>query len=156
VTTEAPATATARRASYTSAIYGVVSIAAVIVAWEADGNEWHLIEVISGYLLALWLTHSYAALVSTGQFTPWRRVLAHEFPVAGAGLPALGLAVLGQIFRWDIEETSDLALIACAVTLLAIQASLLRHLGAGRRRLVLTILCDMVCAGVIVSLHVII
>jgi hypothetical protein len=154
VTIEAPATA--RRASYTSAIYGVVSIAAVIVAWEADGNEWHLIEVISGYLLTLWLTHSYAALVSTGEFAPWRHVLRHEFSVAGAGLPALGVAILGQIFKWDIEETSDVALIACAVTLFAIQASLLRHLGAGRRRLGLTVVCDMACAAVIVSLHVII
>ena len=154
MTIEAPATA--RRASYTSAIYGVVSIAAVIVAWEADGNEWHLIEVISGYLLALWLTHSYAALVSTGEFAPWRHVLRHEFPVAGAGLPALGVAILGQIFKWDIEEASDLALIACAVTLFAIQASLLRQLGASRRRLVLTVVCDMVCAAVIVSLHVVI
>jgi hypothetical protein len=68
----------------------------------------------------------------------------------------LGVAILGQIFKWDIEETSDVALIACAVTLFAIQASLLRHLGAGRRRLGLTVVCDMVCAAVIVSLHVII
>ena len=147
---------TKHRGSYTSAVYGVVSIAAVIVAWEADGNEWHLIEVITGYLLALWLTHSYAALVSTGTYSSWRAVVAHEFPVAGAGLPALAMAILGQIFRWDIEEASDVALIACAVTLFAIQASVVRQMGASRRRLVLTVACDMVIAAVIVALHIIV
>jgi hypothetical protein len=147
---------TTERAGYTSAIYGVVSIAAVVVAWEADGNEWHLIEVITGYLLALWLTHSYAAMVSTGQFRVWSNVLRHEFPVAAAGLPALGIAILGQIFDWDIEEASDLALIACAVTLFGIQANVVRHMGASRRRLILTVVCDMVLAAVIVSLHIVI
>ena len=150
------AEATERRGSSTGAVYGVVSIAAVIVAWEADGNEWHLIEVITGYLLALWLTHSYAALVSTGTYSSWRAVVAHEFPVAAAGLPALGMAVLGQIFSWNIEEASDLALIACAVTLFAIQASVVRRMGASRRRLVLTVACDMVIAAVIVALHIIV
>ena len=147
---------TERSGSYTSAVYGVVSIAAVIVAWQADGNEWHLIEVITGYLLALWLTHSYAALVSTGTFRSWRGVVGHEFPVAAAGLPALGVAVLGQIFGWNIEEAADLALTACAVTLFAIQASVVRRMGSSRRRLVLTVACDMVIAAVIVALHIIV
>jgi hypothetical protein len=108
VTIEAPATA--RRASYTSAIYGVVSIAAVIVAWEADGNEWHLIEVISGYLLALWLTHSYAALVGSGEFAPWRHVLRHEFPVAGRPTAAItpsrtATAVVGSCPRNSVTSS---------------------------------------------------
>jgi hypothetical protein len=145
-----------KRAAQTGAIYGVVSIAAVIVAWEADGNDWHLIEVISGYLVVLWSTHAYARLISSGELASWRSALRHEFPVAAAGLPALAVAVVGQIVNWDLEHVSLIALMACGVTLVAIQIAILRPLGTGRTRVAITVICDLICAALIIYLHIVI
>lgn len=150
------ASATTRGAAYTSAIYGVISIAAVIVTWEADGNEWHLVEVIAGYSITLWMMHSYAALVASGHVRPWLHIVREEFPVAAAGIPALGVALLGQLLAWDIEETSDLALVACAATLVAIQTHVVRRNGANRRRVITTVGFDMTLAAVILVLHIVI
>jgi len=102
----------------------------------------------------MWLTHTYASLVSTGEFRSWFDVAREEFSVAAAGLPALGVALLGQLLHWDQNETANLALVACAVTLVAIQVAIVHQLGFSRRRLMLTIVVDMIWAAVILTLHV--
>ncbi|MBV9411285.1 MAG: hypothetical protein JO148_06800 [Acidimicrobiia bacterium] len=145
-----------RRLIYATAVYGALTIALVVVDWEGDGTEWHLVEVLAGYVATMWLTHTYAALVATGEFTSWLAVARDEFSVAAAGLPALGIALLGQFLHWDQNETAILALIACAVTLVAIQAVIVHHLGFTRRRLMLTIIVDMIWAAIILTLHVLI
>src|SRR4029077_10196351 len=119
-------------------------------------NEWHLVEVIVGYALTMWLTHIYAALVSMGDFSSWFQVAREEFAVAAAGLPAIAVALLGQLLHWDQNETADLALLACAVTLVGIQAAIVHKLGFNRRRLILTVVVDMLWAAVILTLHIII
>ena len=145
-----------RQLVFATAVYGALTIALVVVDWEGDGNEWHLVEVIAGYIVTMWLTHTYASLVSTGEFRSWFEVAREEFSVAAAGLPALGVALLGQLLHWDQNETADLALIACAVTLVAIQAAIVHRLGFTRRRLMVTIVVDMLWAAVILTLHVLI
>jgi hypothetical protein len=104
----------------------------------------------------MWLTHTYAALVSTGEFRSWFEVAREEFSVAAAGLPALGVAFLGQVLAWNQNEAADLALIACAVTLVGIQFVIVHHLGFTRRRLMLTLVVDMIWAAVIITLHIVI
>jgi len=142
------------RGAYTNAIYGVISIAVVVVTWEADGNEWHLVEVIAGYIVSLWTLHSYAALGATGQLRPWWHVAREEFPVAAAGLPALGVAVVGLILGWSEPTEAALALTACALTLVALQTSVLRRIGASRRRIARTVGVDMVIAAIILCLYI--
>jgi len=143
-----------RRLVFATAVYGALTVALVVVDWEGDGNEWHLVEVIAGYVITMWLTHTYASLVSTGEFRSWFDVAREEFSVAAAGLPALGVALLGQLLHWDQNETANLALVACAVTLVAIQVAIVHQLGFSRRRLMLTIVVDMIWAAVILTLHV--
>ena len=139
--------------AYTNAIYGVMSIAVVVVTWEADGNEWHLVEVIAGYIASLWLLHSYAALGATGRLRPWWHVVLEESPVAIAGVPALGVAMLGLILGWSDPMETRLALAACGVTLIALQTTVLRRYGANRRRITTTIAVDVGLAAVIVWLY---
>lgn len=143
-----------RRGVYTNEIYGVLSIAVVIVTWEADGNEWHLVQVIAGYILSLWLLHSYAALGATGELRPWWHVVIEESPVAAAGVPALAVAVLGLILGWSDPMEAGLALAACAVTLVVIQTSVVRRIGASGRQIVTTVVIDMVIAAVILVLYI--
>jgi hypothetical protein len=148
------AEASERRLVFSTAVYGALTIALVVVDWEGDGTEWHLVEVIAGYVVTMWLTHTYASLVSMGEYRSWFEVAREEFSVAAAGLPALGVALLGEFLHWNQNETADLALIACAVTLLGIQVAILRHLGFSQWRLVVTIVVDMIWAAVIVTLHI--
>jgi len=145
-----------RRLVFATAVYGALTIALVVVDWEGDGNEWHLVEVIAGYVITMWLTHTYAALVSRGELGAWVEVAREEFPVAAAGLPALAVALLGQFLHWDQNETAILALVACAVTLIVIQVAIVRHLGVTRARLLVTVVVDMIFAAVILVLHVLI
>jgi hypothetical protein len=144
------------RTIHATAVYGALSIALVVVTWEADGNDWHLVEVLAGYAITLWLTHTYAALVSAGSFRHWVSVAREEFPVAAAALPALGVAVLGELLSWGQEETADVDLIVVALTLIVIQATILRELGFNRRRFFMTVIADMFCAAVIIVLHIVI
>ena len=148
--------ASERRLVYATAVYGALTIAIVVVDWEGDGNEWHLVEVIAGYVVTMWLTHTYASLVSLGEYRSWFDVAREEFSVAAAGLPALAVALLGQFLHWDQNETADLALVACAVTLVGIQAAIVRHLGFSRSRLLLTLVVDAIWAAVIITLHILI
>jgi heme/copper-type cytochrome/quinol oxidase subunit 4 len=150
------AEATERRLVFATAVYGALTIALVVVDWEGDGNEWHLVEVLVGYALTMWLTHIYAALVSRGDFSSWFEVAREEFAVAAAGLPAIAVALVGQLLHWDQNETADLALLACAVTLVGIQVAIVRHLGFSRSRLWLTLVVDALWAAVIITLHILI
>jgi hypothetical protein len=145
-----------RRLAYATAVYGALSIALVVVEWEGDGNEWHLVEVIAGYVATMWLTHTYASLVSRGDYKSVFEAAREEFSVAAAGLPALGVALLGKFLGWTQESVADLALVACAVTLIAIQTAIVRQYGSTRRRLLLTIVVDMILAAVIITLHIVI
>jgi hypothetical protein len=145
-----------KRLAYATAVYGALSIALVVVEWESDGNEWHLVEVIAGYVATLWLTHTYASLVSRADFGSWFEAAREEFSVAAAGLPALGVALLGQLLGLNQETVADLALLACAVTLIGVQMTIVRQYGANRRRVVLTVVVDMILAAVVITLHIVI
>jgi len=145
-----------RRLVFATAVYGALTIALVVVDWEGDGNEWHLVEVIAGYVATMWLTHTYAALVSIGEFSRWFDVAKEEFSVAAAGVPALAVALLGQFLHWNQNETANLALLACAVTLVGIQVAIVGRLGFSRGRLLLTLVVDAIWAAIILFLHVVI
>jgi hypothetical protein len=142
--------------TFSGAIYGVVSVAAVVVAWESDGDPWDLPGLILGYILILWLTHSYAHVAGSGIGGSWRVALRHELPVGAVGFPALAVASIGALMRWDDEPMSDVALIACAVTLVAIQTAVLRSATLSRRRVLMTVIYDLACAALIVFLHIVI
>ena len=143
-----------RRLAYATAVYGALSIALVVVDWEGDGNEWHLVEVIAGYVATLWLTHTYASLVSRADYGSWFEVAREEFSVAAAGLPALGVAIVGKLLGFTPEAVADIALLACFFTLIGIQTAIVRLHGLNRRRVMLTIVVDMILAAVILTLHV--
>jgi hypothetical protein len=145
-----------RRLVFATAVYGALTIALVVVDWEGDGNEWHLVEVLAGYVATMWLTHTYAALVSIGEFSRWFDVAKEEFSVAAAGIPALAVALLGQFLHWNQNETANLALLACGVTLVGIQVAIVGRLGFSRGRLVLTLVVDAIWAAIILFLHVVI
>jgi hypothetical protein len=143
-----------QRLAVGSAIYGVVSVAVVIVAWEGDGDRWDLVQLLAGYLAALWLTHVYAVVVSEGMDSSWTEALRLELPVAAAGVPALAASLVGALVKWDVETTSDVALLACAATLLALQAAVLRGSRARMQHLVATVVINLLCGGMIVFLHI--
>ena len=145
-----------RRLVFATAVYGALTVALVVVDWQGDGNEWHLVEVIAGYVATMWLTHTYAALVSIGEFSRWFDVAKEEFSVAAAGVPALAVALLGQFLHWNQNETANLALLACAVTLVGIQVAIVGRLGFSRGRLLLTLVVDAIWAAIILFLHVVI
>jgi hypothetical protein len=144
-----------RRSALSAAVYGVVSIAVVIVASEGDGARWDIVELIAGYVVLIWLTHVYADAVSAGTEGSWVRSARREAPVALAGLPALGAATVGATLDWPQERTAVVALVACVVTLLYVQGLTLRSSTSTRGRLARTIVVDLVSAALIVFLQVV-
>ena len=77
------------RAQFAVAVYGIISIAVVVVAWDADGDPWELAALAIGYALAIWLAHSFANVVSGGPEATWRAALVHEEPVMIGAVPVV-------------------------------------------------------------------
>jgi hypothetical protein len=144
-----------RRSALSAAVYGVVSIAVVIVASEGDGARWDIVELIAGYVVLIWLTHVYADAVSAGTGGSWIRSARHEAPVALAGLPALAAATLGATLNWPPGRTALVALVACVVTLLYVQVLTLRSSTSTRASLARTVIVDLASAAMIVFLQVV-
>src|SRR3954467_1697663 len=116
-----------QRWTSSTGIYGLVSIALVIVAWESDGGDrWDLPGLILGYIVRLLLTHTYAHYAARGVDGSWVRALWHELPVAAAGAPALVVAAIAALVDATDDMASGLALVACGLTLVAMQIAILR------------------------------
>jgi hypothetical protein len=143
------------RGALSAAVYGVVSIAVVIVASEGDAARWDIVELIAGYVILIWVTHIYADVVSAGTEGSWIRSARHEAPVAIAGLPALATATAGATLNWPPGRTATVALVACVVALLYVQAMTLRSSTSTRAHLIRTVVVDLVSAAMIVGLQVV-
>jgi hypothetical protein len=138
------------------AIYGVVSIAIVIVAWESDGDDWELPGLIVGYILLIWLTHTYARYVSEGVQGSWWSALREEFPVAAAGLPALVVSTIGAVAHANEPTEYSISLATCAITLVLMQIVILRADNAPTRRVVATAIYDLAAGAIVILLHVLV
>jgi len=140
------------RAQLAVAVYGTVSMAVVVVAWEPGGEAWELAVLALGYAIAIWLAHSFANVVSGGAEASWRVALAHEQPVMVSAVPVAIVALLGQLFDWTPETVELLALVGLVLLLVAIQFVLLRTAPAHERRLGGTLVLDIVAFVLIVLL----
>ena len=138
------------------AIYGVVSIAIVIVAWESDGDDWELPGLIVGYMLLIWLTHTYARFVSEGLKGSWWKALRDELPVAAAGLPALAVSAIGAVAHANEPTEYGISLATCAITLVLMQTVILSADNATPRRIVVTAVYDLIAGAIVILLHVLV
>ena len=142
-----------KRWASTIAIYGVVSIAIVTIAWESDGDDWDLPGLILAYIVLIWLTHTYAKFVAEGVGHSWWRAARDEFPVAAAGLPALVASAIGAMGHASEATEYSITLATCAITLLVMQTVILRVEGASSGRVVLTAIYDLLAGAVVIVLH---
>jgi hypothetical protein len=140
------------RAQLAVAVYGTVSMAVVVVAWEPGGDPWELAVLAVGYAVAIWLAHSFANVVSRGAEASWRAALAHEQPVMVSAVPVVVVGLLGQLFDWRAGTVELLALVGLVLLLVAIQFVLLRTAPAHDRRLGSTLVLDIVAFVLIVFL----
>jgi hypothetical protein len=140
------------RAQFAVAVYGIISIAVVVVAWEPDGDPWELAALAIGYALAIWLAHSFANVVSGGPDSKWRAALVHEEPVMIGAVPVVVAAALGELFSWTAETVDLLALIGLMLLLAAVQILLLRTAPPHKRRVGATLALDLVSFILIVVL----
>jgi hypothetical protein len=146
-----------RRWASATGIYGLVSICLVIVAWESDnGDRWDLPVLILSYILLLLLTHTYAEYAASGTEGSWTRALVSELPVAAGGIPALIVSFFAALADATDDVASGLALVACGLTLLAMQIAIIRPTGASRTQIVRTVVFDLVAGGLVVFLHIVI
>ena len=134
------------------AVYGIISIAVVVVAWEPDGDPWELAALAIGYALAIWLAHSFANVVSGGPDAKWRTALVHEEPVMIGAVPVVLAATLGGLFDLSAETVDLLALIGLMVLLAVVQIVLLRTAPPHKRRVGATLALDLISFLVIVVL----
>src|SRR6266540_1524350 len=101
----------ARRWASSTAVYGLVSISLVIVAWESDGGDrWDLPYLILGYIVLLLLTHTYADFAASGVNSSWRRAFWHELPVTVGGVPALVVSFIAALANANDQTAAALAL----------------------------------------------
>jgi hypothetical protein len=141
-----------RRSQLAVAVYGIVSVAVVVVAWEPDGDPADLPFLAAGYAIAIWLAHSFANVVSSGADASWREALRHERPVTFGAVPVVVIACLGLLFDWTTTTIEVLALISLVVALASVQLVLLRTAPPERRRLGATLVLDVISFAVIVLL----
>jgi hypothetical protein len=141
-----------RRSQLAVAVYGIVSIAVLVVAWEPDGDPADLPFLAAGYAVAIWLAHSFANVVSSGADASWRDALRHERPVMFGGVPVVIIGVLGLLFDWSATTIEVLALVSLVVSLVSVQLVLLRTAPPERRRLGATLVLDLISFVLIVLL----
>ena len=140
------------RAQLAVAVYGIISMAVVDVAWDSEGEPWELAALAIGYAVAIWFAHSFATVVAGGRDATWRSALVHEEPVMLGAVPVIVAAVLGQLFDWDSSTVELVGLIGLGVLLVAIQLVLLRTAPPHERRVGGTLVLDLVSALLIVLL----
>jgi hypothetical protein len=141
-----------QRAQFAVAVYGIISIAVVVVAWEPGGEPWELALLAAGYAVAIWLAHSFANVVSGGPETTWRTALVEEEPVMVGAVPVVAIALLGQLFGWKAALVEFLDLIALVALLIAVEVFLVRTAAPGRRRVGGTVILDVIFFLLIVVL----
>ena len=90
-----------QRAQLAVAVYGIISMAVVDVAWDNDGEPWELAVLALGYAVAIWFAHSFANVVAGGRDATWRSALVHEEPVMLGAVPVIVAGVFGQLFGWS-------------------------------------------------------
>lgn len=106
------------------ALYGTISAAVIVAGWKGTVPS-DLVFLLLGYVLTLWLAHSYANFVAHGgQKSGWsdlRHTLAHEWPVAQSGLIVAAVVAGGAVLGADAADTQDVALLVCLVNLITWQ-----------------------------------
>jgi hypothetical protein len=140
------------RRRFAVAVYGIVSIAVVVVAWQPDGDPADLPFLAAGYALAIWLAHSFANVVSGGANASWRVALRHESSVMAGAVPVIVVALLGVLFGWSATTVEVLALCSLMALLAAVQLVLLRTAPPEQRRLGATLVLDLISFVLIVLL----
>ena len=140
------------RSEFAVAVYGTISLAVVVVAWEPEGEPWDLVFLTIGYSLAIWLAHAFAAVVSGGPEATWRAALAHEKAVMLGAVPVVAIGVIGALLDWSPEAVETLALGALAALLAVLQIVLFKAMPSDNRRIGSTVLLDLVAFVVIVLL----
>jgi hypothetical protein len=134
------------------AVYGIMIIAVVVVAWEPDGDSADLPLLAAGYAIAIWLAHSFANVVSGGADASWREALRQERPVTFGAIPVIIVGLFGVMFDWTATTIEVLALLGLVGFLVSVQLVLLRTAPPERRRLGATLVLDLIAFAVIVLL----
>ena len=106
------------------AVYGTISAAVIAAGWKGD-TAVDLVFLLLGYVLVLWLAHSYADFVAHGGrkdgFADLRHTMVHEWPVAQSGLTVTAAAAATAALSADATTTQDDALVTCLVNLVVWQ-----------------------------------
>ena len=140
------------RSEFAVAVYGTISLAVVVVAWDAEDDVWDLVLVVIGYSLAIWLAHAFAAVVSGGPEATWREALVREKAVMVGAVPVVVVAVIGGLLGASTDLVELLALVSLAVLLAVLQIVLLKSMPSDNRRVGGTVFVDLVAFFVIVLL----
>jgi hypothetical protein len=140
------------RNQFAVAVYGTISLAVVVVAWEPEGEVWDLVFLVMGYSLAIWLAHAFAVVVSEGPEATWRAALARQKAVMLGAVPVVVIGVIGALLSWSPDVVETLALGALAALLAVLQIVLLKAMPSDNRRIGSTVLLDLVAFVVIVLL----
>jgi len=119
---QAPITTVPVRRDYTSAIYGSVLAASVIVGAGSSRSPWTLALIVLISNVIFWLAHVYAETVASVHggwgLSAIRRGLQHEWPMVAAAVPPAVAAVVGGWLFHDRPGTAAwVALITAAVEL---------------------------------------
>jgi hypothetical protein len=137
-------------------IYGSLAVAVVCLAWEGEQVGELAVEVTI-FAVSLWLFQIYARVVHAGwgqrnisAVAGWAR---REWPHLEAAVPALLALLVGRLAGWDPIRTSDVALAATMLNLLAWQVTLLRSDRQSPLIMVLTLVLDFVVVVALLSLR---
>jgi hypothetical protein len=141
-----------QRAQFAVAVYGIISLAVVVVAWEPGGKPWELALLAAGYAVAIWLAHSFADVVSGGPDTTWRAALVEEEPVMVGAVPVVVIALVGQLLGWEPAVVELLDLLSLVALLVVVQIFLVRTASPDRRRVGGTLIVDVLVFLLIVVL----
>jgi hypothetical protein len=140
------------RRRFAVAIYGIISMAVVVVAWEPEGDAADLAVLAAGYAVAIWLAHSFANVVSGGANASWRVALRHETSVMAGAPGVVVISLLGALFGWSTTAIEVAALFSLIGLLAAVQLVLLRSAPPEQRRVGATLVLDLVSFLLIVLL----
>ena len=144
---------------YTSAIYGSVLAATVVVSAGDLRSPIALVVLLLGSGFVFWIAHAYAATVSSrhGGWTlgAIRRTMQHEWPIAVAAVPpAIAAGVLGLLPGVTVTAGAWVALIVALVEQQVWGYAAARQARLPRSELIVTILLNLVVGFIIVGLKV--
>jgi hypothetical protein len=154
---QASTPATPHRRDYTSAIYGSVLAASVILGAGAGRSPWVLALILLVSNAIFWVAHVYAEIAASVQggwgFAAIGRGLRHEWPLAFAAVPpAVAAVAAGVLFHARESVATWAALITALVELQVWGLAAARAVPLRGVALIRTIVLNLALGFVVVAL----